>query len=237
MVLVLLVKIEMTFWFDGQQTQGTINNKSTHVERGHKGGARISHIVSYEFHDSSGKLRQGDEAIDRESWNATQVGDALTVTYVARDPRQNRPAQHGSIVPAFVIQALLVLIGGALVFGGAAMLVFGIRELARKVRLIETGEPAAGLIDRVEPVVHRSRTPRAFDCTYHYLVPAWVGVPSQIKQGTITLNPQQAKHMQPGGLLLVVFDPERPAEHTVDIYKARHEEPGTLLPTPRNLRP
>jgi hypothetical protein len=42
--------------------------------------------------------------------------------------------------------------------------------------------------------------------------------------------------MQAGDVLLIVFNPQRPEEHAVDIHKARYEDPASLLRADDKLR-
>jgi hypothetical protein len=226
--LVLIVSGELPYLVTGIATEGTISNKSERTRRGAKGRWVTSHIVAYDFRDAQGGGQQGEGAIDRKTWDAVQVGDPVSVEYVPSDPRRNRPSGKGTPVSTFVIELAFALAGGIMTWTGAAWLITGFRTLSRRVRLIETGNAAAGLIDRLEPVLGKSGTPLSVNCEYHYRIPDRTGSPVQSHQGSVSLYPRQARSLRVGQLLLVLFDPERPEEHAVDVHHARLEDPCAL---------
>jgi len=229
---------EMPFWLDGHRTQGTIVNKSKHFERGLKGRVRTSYTVFYDFRDSSGDLQQGHGTTDPDSWSVAREGNTLVIEYLPSDPRRNRPVRKPSPNDwgFFLMVTLIPLCGGVMIYSGATTLVSGIRSLARCVQLIETGHVTAGLVDCLEPVGKRRHGAAAYNCGYRYLIPPRGGVPSQIKSGAVSLHSRLARRMQPGDVLLVVFNPEQPEEHTVDIHRARYEDPAALSPADDKLR-
>jgi hypothetical protein len=236
MALVAMVHDQVPYWLHGLPAQATIINKSTGLQRGLKGRTRTSYTVLYEFRDSSGNPHQGRGSIDKQRWEAIQPGDSIPVAYVSGDPRQNRlRVGFGAAAEGFLALAAFLLLGAIMALGGAVWLVHGIRTLVRTVHLIQAGQPAAGIVDRLEPVCGKSGTPRSFDCTYHFLPAPWTGAPSQVQHGTVSLDPSEAKDMQPGDLLLILFNPKQPEQNTVDIYNARTEDPATLLPARHGL--
>jgi hypothetical protein len=238
LLAVLFVIDEMPFWLEGSRCQGTIINKPKHFERGSKGGMRTTYVVFYEFRDSSGDLQQGRGATNAAAWSAAREGNTIAIEYLASDPQRNRPLRKPALsdLGFFLMVTLAALLGGVIIYYGAAMLISGIRALARLVRLIETGDVTAGVVDCLKPVGKHLHGPRAYDCCYRYLIPARGGAPSHVESGTLSLHSRLARRMQPGHVLLVVFNPERPEEHAVDIHKARYEDPAELLPADAKLR-
>ena len=235
LMAVLTVTFELPFWLEGQQTQGTITNKATHLRSSGKGGRRTAYDVTYDFSDTGGKRHHGNGDVDREQWNKAQVGDQIVIEYVGSDAQKNRPVARSGRLDAggFLVFSLFFLFGSGLVSVGAKMLAAGIRRLRRRVQLITTGQATAGVIESLEPVGKNPDCPTAYECCYEYFVPARGGKPARLIPGNVSLYPRHARRMQPGDLLLVVFDPEQPEEHAVDIRRARYEEPADLLPLTR----
>jgi hypothetical protein len=227
-VLVAVVTSEVPYWLHGQVTEATITGKSDHVVRGAKGGTRTVYDLSYGFSDAAGNSQQGWGSVSAKSWQASSIGGKVAIVYLPGDPRQNRPqGQFGASAGVGVVLAMFLGFGVLPTLFGATMLIVGLQTLASRVRLIETGEATAGIVERLEPTGRSSQWPVAYECSYRYLVPAQRGAQAQVMRGTVVLYPRQAT-MRVGDLVLVVFDPDLPHQHAVDIHQARWEEPAAL---------
>jgi hypothetical protein len=232
LISLMTVIFELPFWLEGKETQGTITNKATHLRPAGKGRKTTAYDVTYDFSDPAGKLHHGNGDLDRERWNAAQVGGKISIEYLPGAPQRNRPVARSGRLDAgcFLVLSFFFLIGSGLTYGGAKMLAAGIHTLRRRVQLIATGQATAGLIDGLEPVGKNPNLPLACNCSYRYYVPAQNRKPSRIFRGKLSIHPRLAKRLRPGDLLLIVFDPEQPEDHTVDVHRARFENPADLLP-------
>lgn len=123
----------------------------------------------------------------------------------------------------------MLLVGGAMMYGGIRWLAAGIRNLVRQMRLIRTGIATAGLIDKLQPSGGKSRE-AAVECSYRYFVFRKRGEPAAVLKGTVSLYPRQARGLKVNDPLLIVFDSDQPENHAVDAHHARLENPADLLP-------
>lgn len=231
------LSVEVPYWLEGETSQGTITRKwiaakirtsvvPTRLAHGGRRGPRQR--VAYDFRDTAGKLHQGQGILRGAIWENAQVGDPLSVEYLASDPRRNRPA--GPMSPSSVLAPLVMcLVGVAMLYGGTRWLAAGIRSLRRQVRLIRTGRATAGLIDRLQPSGGKSRD-AAVECSYRYFVSGNRGEPASVMRGTVSLYPRQARNLKVNDSLLIVFESDQPENHAVDVHHARLENPADLLP-------
>jgi hypothetical protein len=156
------------------------------------------------------------------------------VEFVAGNPPRSRPVGQRTSWGTFATSALFATAGGLMVWFAGASLLSGFRTLRQRVRLVESGHAAAGVVDRLEPVHGRSRI-LSYDCHYRFFLPARGSDPPQVLEGSISLYPRQSRRFQPGQPLLILFDPQDPATHTVDLHQARTEDPAALW-RPANLK-
>jgi hypothetical protein len=100
--------------------------------------------VAYEF-QYGGHTYHGSSGAPRRTWDSLAVGSPLTVRFVPANPKLNHPAEwETDVLPKFlpgVISAILVLLGGLIVFA-----------IRRESRLLSEGRPAPARVTKVTRV-------------------------------------------------------------------------------------
>jgi hypothetical protein len=232
-------RVEVPYWKEGIKTQGEIIQTLQPVfahsgqrkvlaaailfAHGAGGGARPKGGLLYEFHDEAGNRHVGNALVAVELWRQFKKGGPITVEYLRDDPAVNRPLGTGRPLPWFHLGILLFSVYCLL-----ASLVFEIpRKLAqswRYVRLIETGFPAIGLVDRVLPAL--KRVPQRV--AYRYLT-SLNGRTGEVRNGLSEIIGKQAKSWKADERILVLIDPLERDQHAIDWFGVRSDELTTLL--------
>ncbi len=114
---------ERPFETEGVVVTGEVFDKDTRLERRSRGSPQLVHFLRFRYRTGDGRLREGDDAVDREFWEHTKPGDTLEVRY-----RNTRPdlSHLGRDAPSKQRLPLVLMLGL-----GAMMLLGGMAYAAR----------------------------------------------------------------------------------------------------------
>jgi hypothetical protein len=200
--------------------------QATVVEKGHDTDLERSstYWLRYRYLDAAGAEHVGRENVSWEVWRRYRDGDVLAAEYLRGDPASSRLAEGGAS------RWLLPLIFGAagLVFGGTGwfLVARASRRAGRYARLMGEGSPALGKVLAVEvqqSVRINGRHPS-------YLVYEFTDDLGQKRHGESSYLPRELEERwQPGGAVLVLYDPNDPTRFDVDLFDARPDALEDLL--------
>jgi hypothetical protein len=176
------------------------------------GGRRgPTYRLTYEF-AVDGEPFEGRADVSQARWEAAQFGQPFGVSYLPSDPTVQRA---GGAVWLTGMEPFLAI--GFATWGlGIYQFVKGVRDVRRRVRLVESGTPALGVVDGVEFGSYRTRR-WVQSVRYRYFIdaasPALVGVESGLAF--------ERDELREGETILVIYDPADPARHEIDFFRAR----------------
>lgn len=225
--------LRLTLW--GDVVQGEVvgkfraaapSNDIAHAALFAHGGKRTSYRVTFSY-AVNGRQYHGETTVSSAAWDTAQPGQPIDVVFLPSDPSIYRVG-----FPIWRTGAIaVVLIGSVALAFGVRFLLAGIRDIGRKVRLIEEGEVALGVIDAVEiakgrrggEIVRRMRyryavgpqgSEQLFNVDLDGIFQTWSYLPGDIREGEI---------------VLVAYDPQNPERHEIDRFDARRGDRLRLL--------
>jgi hypothetical protein len=218
----------------GERTKGTVTHKiiaaaatPAVVAAGlfaHGGRKRSpSYQLRYEF-AAAGRVFGGTMAVSQHEWDAACVGQLLDIVFLPSDPQVNRAG------PSFLLtkEAVQFWIGLAALVAWLRFVVAGLRDVARKVRLIAEGAPALAVIDRVE--VSRTRKGAEFLSSLKYTFLMEQNGEKQLCEAESKgIVPYLLGEVKAGDMVLVVYDPSDTVRQEIDRFDARREDRLRLL--------
>jgi hypothetical protein len=220
LIIFSLWQDEQGFEASSVQVEAKVTRKETRtVMRGKKGNTpTIIHVLVYTFPDEGGQQHEGKADVSSQTWGHMKKGDRLILEYDRTNPASTRLA--GRATPVRL---------GLLATGGIGLLfaTFGIVTAAcllirsaQRVRLIQTGMPALGIVEEVIENDSALKLEGTYRVTYRFTDPqgeSWEG-----------RGPPQswslASRWDKGETILVLYDPRNPSRNEADLFEARSED-------------
>jgi hypothetical protein len=186
----------------------------------HGGRKGPKYLVQYEFADAAGNRHQGERAASFEVWSRVQPGDTIPVRYDPANPG-NSQIDEGiwSLLPAFALAALGLLLPVAIIACGVSRL----RWIHRQIRLVRHGDAVPGRITAAGIETRgKRRTTRVTVLQYEFRAAC-------LEQHSLELQGALRPNWKAGLPLVVLVDPEKPAEHAPDLFDARSDDRALLF--------
>jgi hypothetical protein len=237
LVLFLLWRYEHKFAANAVEVVAKVTGKEKRKEMGGKKGNTPVTIpyLNFTFRDDAGQQHSGFANVPADSWERAKAGNDLTIEYDRTNPAKNRPAGHFSTLPpiAYVIGG-----GFGLLFATVGLLQVGylLCQSWRRVRLIQTGVPAVGVVTGViedqsialEPFLSSLKAGRldfrsawvpagTFRVAYQFMDPSGTTLEGRGPRQPYSL----AYRWNPGEEMLVLYDPRNPSRNEADLFETR----------------
>jgi len=244
LVLLLLWWFEQKFDANAVEVVAKVTGKEMGtVMTGKQGNIpKPVHILAFTFQDTAGGQFEGKANVSAEDWKQAKPGDALPIEYDRTNPASSRLAGHVSTMPpiGFAIGG-----GFGLLFATCGILIVAclLFRSGQRVRLIQTGLPAVGVVtgvaeDQAINLQHFFASLKAgslnfgaaksgagtYRVAYQFTDPSGATL-----QG---LGPSQpyslAYRWNPGDAILVLYDPRKPSRNEADLFETRSDELAEL---------
>jgi hypothetical protein len=224
-VLALLWQYEQNFDANAIQAVAKVTGKEKGtVMTGKQGNVpKTVHMLDFTFQDAAGKRYDGKANVPAEDWKRAKPGDNLKIEYDRTNPASTRLAGSVSTMPPW----------GYLIFGALGLLcaLFGIPIIAfllfrsvQRVRLIQTGAPAVGVVTGVAADDSAVTVAGVFRVAYQFTDPNGATLPGRGPPQPYSL----AYRWNPGDALLVLYDPRDASRNEADLFETRSDELAQL---------
>lgn len=242
-----LLLYDLPLFLQGKSTSAVVREKFI-AQRGqprwvtaqllaHGGGRRRGPRpqVRFEF-TVAGKVFSGVGGVSGPFFEQVVPGDTVQVIYLPSDPQIYRLGSRWPLL-AFWPALLLATLFWALAFW---MLRAGVRNVAWQVQLVTNGTATLAIIDEFELSTLRRGRQYVRGLKYTYLVNTYGQKHLEHVEESYDV-PFAIGEVSPGDVLLVLYDPLQPKEHTIDRFDARRDDrlrlQGNLERELRNYRP
>ena len=224
LVLFLLWQYEQGFDANAVEAVAKVTGKARTVMGGKKGNTpRTVHVLDYTFQDGAAQQYSGNAEVSADTWGRAKTGDALTIEYDRTNPASNRRAGSVSTMDpmGFGVVGGIGLLLATVGHVSVACVMFRSRQ---RVRLIQTGVPALGVVNGVAENDSALKVAGTYRVAYQFTDESgatWQG------RGP----PQQyalAYRWNAGDAILVLYDPRKPSRNEADLFETRSDERADL---------
>ncbi len=155
-------------------------------------------------------------------WQTVKIGQALDVVYLPSDPWVNQRTVSFSDMPFRLCIPLAAWLVAPL------LVILGVCDIRRRVKLIEEGSPALGVIDHVE--VGRGRKGKAYITFLVYTFQTGEEPNRLVHHGELRRVSLYAPgEVKPGDRVLILYDPDDPTRNEIDRFDARQADRLRLM--------
>jgi hypothetical protein len=194
---------ERAYRQQGRTIEALVVGKS--IQRASRDGNRSTkYEISYRFNTADGRIAEGTEIVDVETWERLEPGNPFRVTYLPADPQASRAAQAtgmGSAVAMIVVGSVLALLGGG-------FLTWSAMRSWRERRIARSGLAAQGAIVAIEPSSLAVNRVRQWNVRFRYRDHL-----GQTREGSSgPLPPDEAHAVKVGDAVDIRYDPECPEQ-------------------------
>lgn len=194
---------ERAYREQGETIEALVVGKS--IQRASRdGNPSTKYQISYRFNAADGRIAEGTEIVDVETWERLERGNPFRVTYLPTDPQASRAADAsgmGSAVAMIALGTVLALVGGG-------FLTWSAMRSWRERRLVRSGHAARGTIVAIEPSSLAVNRVRQWNVRFRYRDNL-----GQTREGSSgPLPPEEAHAVDLGDTVEIRFDSERPEQ-------------------------
>ena len=240
LVLFLLWRYEHQFAANAVEVVAKVTGKEKRKEMGGKQGNSPVTVLylDFTFRNGAGQQHSGSANVPADAWARAKAGDDLTIEYDRTNPAKNRLAGHFSTMPPI---AYAIGEGFGLLFTTVGLLQVGylLCQSWRRVRLIQTGVPAVGVVTGVvedqsialQPILSSLKAGRldfrsarvpagTFRVAYQFTDPSGATLEGRGPSQPYSL----AYRWNPGEAMLVLYDPRNSNRNEGDLFETRSDE-------------
>jgi hypothetical protein len=178
-------------------------------------GSEDAFFLLYSFSDSVGGQQQGKLRVSPEEWQRGKPGDSLAIEYDSTNPSAGRRA--GTEAHAGLGLLILGGLGGFFAFVGITLAGMAFLISGRRARLVRSGTPALGVVDEIAENDSALKVAGTYRILYRF-----TDENGQTWEGRGPPQPWSlAARWDPGGTILVLYDPRNPRRNEADVFEAR----------------
>jgi hypothetical protein len=225
LVLFLLWQYEHKFDANAVQAVAKVTGKDRRTVMGGRQGntPRTVHVLDFTFQDGAGQQHSGNAEVSADTWGRAKSGDDLTIEYDRTNPASTRLAGQVSTMGPIGF-AILGGIGLLFAIVGLVLVACVLVRSGRRVRLIQTGVPAIGVVTGVAEDGGAVKVTGTYRVAYQFADPSGATWPGRGPPQPYSL----AFRWNPGDAMLVLYDPRNPNRNEADLFETRSDELAAL---------
>jgi len=164
-----------------------------------------SYRVSFRFSPPNGGAVSGAAEVSEEAWDALEERGPIAVTFVPGSPTWHRvQGQEDDLL----LPVIFGILGGILASLGGMILWKAFAARRAEARLADVGVVADATVTAVSTARMRINGVRQWRVRYRF-----EDGEGNAHEGATTISPEEAEGLQPGRVVRVRYDPERPGRY------------------------